>query len=255
MTVTITAADLVRTIDNVLPFTNRDETLPMLCAVFLETADGKLTATATDRYTLGHARADCTGSLPKEGVLIRRADAMLITRLFRPARRRAGHSLMAQVSLTLEPAKGGDNKILRVATADTLGLVRELGIGISTMDVQFVGYRGLINKLESPAENQPVGLNPQYLARFARVAAEYSGEPLRFFSGGPASGSIIEIGENFLGLIMAVRCADGVQRRFQIVEPEKATPAKAQAAAKPRVRAKAPAAKATPKRTRKSTAA
>jgi hypothetical protein len=248
MTVTIPAADLVRIINDVLPFAARDDSLPMITAVYLETADGKLTATATDRYTMGHSRADCAGSLPKSGALIRYSDAVLITRLFKPARKRG--STVPQVSLTLESAVKEADPVLRVATADTLGVVHELGIGLSTVGAPFPKYQDIFAKIELPEQNSPIAFNQHYLARFAKVAGQW-GEPLRFFPGSPVSASIVEIGEDFVGLIMAVRTVAAMERRLLVAkptqgaDPEPAETEPAPAASTPRTSTKTTAAKPT----------
>lgn len=59
-----TVGRLLTALTAVMPFANRDETLPALCSVQLTAADGTLTASATDRYAIGRATSPATGDLP-----------------------------------------------------------------------------------------------------------------------------------------------------------------------------------------------
>lgn len=72
MTVTTTVGDLDRTLRLAACFADDPDSSPYaaLSAVYLEAGGGILTATATDRYKVGHARTTATGDLPTKGALI-----------------------------------------------------------------------------------------------------------------------------------------------------------------------------------------
>ena len=57
---TVTAAELHRMIEQVVPHMSDDDTLPVINSVQLEARDGYLFATATDRYTMAIARTVIT---------------------------------------------------------------------------------------------------------------------------------------------------------------------------------------------------
>jgi len=59
-TVTLPASAVHDVLKAAVPFAGKDTTLPMLCAVQLDTIDGYLVATATNRYVVGRSRAKLT---------------------------------------------------------------------------------------------------------------------------------------------------------------------------------------------------
>jgi len=58
--VTLPAPAVHDVLKAVVPFAGKDTTLPMLCAVQLDTIDGYLVAAATNRYVVGRSRAKLT---------------------------------------------------------------------------------------------------------------------------------------------------------------------------------------------------
>ncbi len=59
-TVTLPASAVRDVLKAAVAFVGKDTTLPMLCAVQLDTIDGYLVATATNRYVVGRSRAKLT---------------------------------------------------------------------------------------------------------------------------------------------------------------------------------------------------
>jgi hypothetical protein len=201
-TVTVAAADLVRIIGDAAPFASKDPHLPTVHGVCLEAAGGVLSATATDRYAIGHSRADCTGALTGQ-LVIGLEDARLIASMFRPAKRNT-----AGPNVTITAADGTAR--FAYSDDDSLGLVAELGIGLRAVSNDFVDYTSLLNRPgddAEPADGKAYGFRPDLLARFARVHQERD-EPMRVFPGSATKITWVEIGDRFIGGIMPVRIVE-----------------------------------------------
>ncbi|HEY6115023.1 MAG TPA: hypothetical protein VI172_03610, partial [Candidatus Dormibacteraeota bacterium] len=70
ITVQTTARDLATVLAATIPFAGHPEDgLPVIAAVQLAAGDGMLTASATDRYALGHARQQAIASEPVRFIL------------------------------------------------------------------------------------------------------------------------------------------------------------------------------------------
>jgi hypothetical protein len=207
-TVTVTAAGLCRIIGDALPFACKDPYLPTIHGVCLEAAGGILSATATDRYALGHSRTDCGGDLVGQ-LVISLADARLIAKLFRPAKRNT-----AGPDVTITAADG----TARFAYSDdgSLGLVAELGIGVRSVSNDFINYTSLLNRPgddAEPADGKAYGFRPDLLARFARVYRGSADTPMRVFPGSATKITWVEIGEQFIGGIMPARIVENGKDR------------------------------------------
>ena len=198
-TITVKAADLVRVLSDAIPFAGTDETLPQLRAVLLEAVDGTLTATATNRYVMGHARTTCDGGFGGQ-VVIGLDDAKLIAKLFRPsAKSKAG----PDVTVTA----GGDVVRFAYSSDGSLGVLPELGVGVRRVNEEFPKYEDLLTKMlakAKPAEGRPFGVAPHFLALFSRLPLGH-GEALHVHVHGEASPVVFEIPDRFVGLLMPVR--------------------------------------------------
>lgn len=213
MTVTVKASHLARILNDVLPFASRDVLLPMINGVCLEAADGVMSATATDRYCLVHARTDATGHLGR--IVVRLADAIMLARLFK-TNRRAGDPGITVAS---------DGSIARFAHDDTeeIGAVPSIGIGIRLPAVEFPDYvkifGGATREKKPVGVDRAIGLNLALMAKFAKVSGD--GMPARVFTYGPNKTLAVEIGSGFTGMIMPVRLGDDtqLQRRPETLAP------------------------------------
>lgn len=195
---TLTPADLIRALDAVIPHASTDAMLPMLCAVKIETeADGKrLTFAASDRYTLGTYSIDWNGGAVDE--LLPLADAKELLR-FAKAADKVVRSLPG--ALTLDVSSG---QVANVS--DVTGRKATYLLG----DREFVKWRAIMPSADygddQTARVGVFGLNPAYLARFAKAAGK--GESIRLQLGASAVKPVRVTVGDFVGLIMPVRLPD-----------------------------------------------
>jgi hypothetical protein len=195
--VTVASCDLRRVLRDTLPFSGREAPLDVVC---LEAVAGTFSATATDRYTLGHARTACRGEFGRP-VVISRKDAARIKRVLPcgPVPHRAGD----ETTLTV----GTDGLYVRVSA----GSPGELGFLAATAEIEsevtFPDYAVIVPKVTGDPASEPFGLSPSLLARFAKIA-DRAGYPLRFHVHDPLSRILVEVGDDFTGVIMPVKIPD-----------------------------------------------
>lgn len=205
--ITVKAADLVRAIADALPFASTDATVPIIHSVWLEASDGSFSATATNRHALGHSRAECVGSLD-EPVIIGAADARLITRLFKPSKR---HDSGPDVTITTTEA---GTARFTYTSANSLGLLPELGIGVRLIPGEIPNYARLLKDSLTKDRSDltgPVGLNPDFLASFARVQRGH-GEYMRLYLTSETNAVVVQIGDRFVGMLMPIRLPVGTEK-------------------------------------------
>lgn len=208
---TIPAANLVRVLHDALPFAGTDTDLPQISAVYIEAAGGVFTVTATNRYVLGHARTTCDGGLPAP-LLISADDARLIAQLFRPNRRSVTGPTVTIIT---------DEHVARFAYADSdsLGLLPELGVAVRLRHIAFPKYQHLLTR-RSKADwdgSTAIGFNPRLLNLFGKVT-DANQHHLRMFLNGPTRATVVEIGEDFIGIVMPVKIAhDGQEAKTPTV--------------------------------------
>lgn len=194
--VTVASCDLRRVLRDALPFTGDDPPLDTVC---LEAVAGTFSATATDRYTLGHSRAACTGEFGQRAVITRHT-ARAIKRMLPcgPTPHAAGQ----KVTLTLD----GNALRLRTETGDSRSATTLLvPLSLTT----FPDYPAILTKSTDDTPGRPLGLTPHFLARFAKIGARY-GSPLCVFTHDPTSPVFVEVGDTFVGVIMPVRLPDNL---------------------------------------------
>lgn len=188
---TIKAADLHRALTDVKPFMSKDQTVPMLCCVRIESANGNLVAVATDRFTLGASRADYTGEDFAATLSASSIDNLM--RIAKTARRDADWR-------TVDIEVTGKELRFRFTSGESLTVLCE--------DSDFPRWRQLISVDRIDHTDQQaamVGYNADYMARFSKVAGSTN---MRLFSRGTAKPAVVSIGRDFVGLIMPVRCED-----------------------------------------------
>lgn len=186
----VPAAELARVIGNALPFASGDRTVPVIVSVRLE-ADGEtLTAVATDRYTLG---AD-TVPMDSEpfAFLLSRDDAQRLHKVLKDA------GSVDNVTLTV------DGDTLTVNTGPTV-------LSFTAQYGEFPKWRSLLPAEDTVEPTDSVALNPEFLARFAKVAPDSGRKrkgvgavPMRITFYGKRR-VLVRVGETFYGLIMPVR--------------------------------------------------
>jgi hypothetical protein len=216
---TMYAAALHRFLSDVIPFAGKDDTLPMLTAVHIESDGKRLIAVTTDRFTLGVSRLDIDANDPghadhggdAQTFNLSRSDVDMLLRVSKTASREAGKRA---VSISRNP--GG--------TIDFMFYSGEM-VAIKPFDVEFPRWRQLIPASGAEIPRAATGFNADYLARFAKVAGD--DRTLRAYTFDNIHGYvdegttrknqqpiIVRIGDSFVGAIMPVRLAEP-QRVYQ----------------------------------------
>jgi hypothetical protein len=198
--VTVKAGAFSQVLADVLPHITDD--FELLRVVCLRAADGTLTATATDRYTLGQSRIACVGDAIPDRTLISSAHAKFLSDLLAPMRDRSGPAITIGVS----------DGVFRLTWQDfsVPGMPQKIDLSLSTKNLQdFPVYEKLLDHAAQQTANLagPIGLNPTLLARFA-VPCRWNDVP-EFHVRTATSTVLVRIGDHFTGLIMPVRLAGG----------------------------------------------
>ncbi len=190
MSVTISSADLTAALQATVPFV-ADDTLPTLNAVRIDAADRTFTATATDRYTVAHARKRAVGDLPP--TLIPRVSALRIIDFLRE---QPGSDL---ITVSVEGPGVAFEAAADVHRAATI----ELGFFPDAALAETVAAAGT---RETSSLTGPIGLNPKLLARITDVVARVCPEDmLRLYFTGPEQAVRVEVSDWLLILVMPVR--------------------------------------------------
>lgn len=183
--------DLTTVIGEVLPHAGKYGDLPVLNAVLLRAEGEVLTASATDRHTLGISQTVWQGGdLPAS--LLRLDDAVELLRILkgRASRTGPGEPLTVKVS----------------GTSITFG-IPGLSVAYELQVGTFPNFAKLLAK-ERPASDKPgaqVALNADYLARF-KAARRSSWEPVHLNIAGSARCPVlVTVGSHFTAAIMPLR--------------------------------------------------
>lgn len=186
----ITAHELHRAFHNALLFGSTDETIPMLLAVEI-TSDGKgLTLVATDRFTMGVARAklDVTGGAWR--FVMKRRDADVLVRALKTKR-----SEETKRTVDIEC----DHGLIGFA----LSTGESFGFDSHTSELtynDFPKWRQLWPDNDTQEAQVVTGFTAEYLARFGRVLSEST--RLRLIHFGVDKPRVVQVGDDFVGLIM-----------------------------------------------------
>lgn len=192
--VTITTGRLAQALGSVVPFASRDVTLPSVCAVQLHCAVGVLTASATDRYVIGHARQAATGAFTRPRLLHWRDARALRKALSRFIRDQGSSADLVAItegdaSLTLkfgyvtlhmdepEGAKNAPNLepiLAKLPTNDTAGI------------------------------QTPIGLSRRVVKPLLKAARWAPCDPMRWLLAEPGKPFRVEIGDWFVAAVMPV---------------------------------------------------
>ncbi|MFI2667890.1 hypothetical protein [Micromonospora carbonacea] len=193
--VTISTSNLAQALRAVTPFASRDVTLPGLCVVQLQAAPGILTATATDRYSIGHARQAATGALSRPRYLHRRDAKNLRDEL---------DAYMEDRESGLDPVTITEHDDYLRVTFDPVtmhcvepdaGKFPDVGAVLATLPV-VAAAEGL---------HAPVSLSHRVLRPLLKAAEADPYNPPRLLFDGPRKPVRVEIGDWFIGAIMPVK--------------------------------------------------
>lgn len=174
--------------------------LPFLEAVRLEFGAGRLVAAATDRFVLGVSRVDYTGDAFT--MTLAGADAKALVKLAKTVKRDE-RSRMVVIEAP-EAASAVPVVTFRFSTGESMT--------VRGLDAEFPKWRHLV-----PADDARMGgivgmgYNPSLVSKFTKVRPDEAGAgarmlvfPTRTTSGAPGP-TAIQIGEDFMGLLMPIR--------------------------------------------------
>lgn len=200
MSIQLMTNELVRILKEASLFASTNDTIPVINAVHLEARDQELIAVATDRFVLGASKTEIDENT---GPFV----AALPLRQVKTIVQLAGGGRQAFSKVTLD----ANDKQIRVAfsSGETLTLANELEAG---------AHRAWVKLLKSSTDDEPskaMDLNPQLLAKFARVSGA-TRMRLHFF--GYVKPIRVTIGDSFVGLVMPVRMPDDVSMDWSVPE-------------------------------------
>lgn len=207
-TLTIDAKEFRALVSPVLPMASKDDMLPSICAVLIET-DGKwLSATATDRFRAGIKRIekratddDPTTEWPEFRALVPTRAVRSLLSMFKPSR---GTTQPATITMTVAVDEHGCLSL----TAEAVGLFDLFDSGRFTHHLPDAAQFPLVRKVFKEALDTPedartttVGVTPALLADFKAVG----GDTLRVVLGGPGKSMFVTDDKGFIGLLMPRR--------------------------------------------------
>lgn len=194
-TVTITTGGLAQALGAVIPFASRDETLPAVGAVQLHCLGDTLTATATDRYVIGHARQDATGTFDGPRFLHWR-DAQALRKAIS---RHIAFVESAADLVTITVEDGATNFAFgrtRLAVTEPNGVKSAPDLG------------PIMAKLptnDGVSLQQPIGLSRRVLRPLLKAAKWDPYNPMRWLPEDPGKPIRVEIGDWFVAAVMPVK--------------------------------------------------
>lgn len=192
-TITTTATALRDLLTPVIPFADKGDTLPILTCIRLRGYGDRMTALTTDRYRIAMQRASIPAPVGFEALLpITSAKALLAA--FKPSR-----SFDPDVSLTFEPEQ------VTVSASGVAFEVREASIAYALGSGEYPKLEKVFAAFGRDTLAQPVGLNPHFLADFAKAAGRGIPMVVRATQGAAGVGPVtVRIGDDFIGAIMPV---------------------------------------------------
>lgn len=196
----VNAAALRTALSDALNFTApASAATPILETVRLEAGDGRLIAVATDRVTLGVSRVDYTGVA--FSATLAAADAKRLADMAKCPKR---DEPWREVSITVA-ASGA--LTFRFTTGEALT--------VQPVEGDFPTWRRLIPDTDR-CMGAVIGVvyDPLLLAKFAKVRPSKT-RHMAMFAGmadGKICGTVVTIGDDFIGLVMPQRPAGGEQR-------------------------------------------
>jgi DNA polymerase III beta subunit, central domain len=208
--VVVKAAQLFRLLSDVQPFRGNDDTLPMLTCTHVEWDGKQLLAATTDRFTLGVSKLDAAETGVVDGLedvsfMLWPNDVSTLLKVAKTVNRDADWRLVT-ISKVGEIPAGCTVPTYTIKFAFFTGEQ----IIIKPADVEFPKFKQLIPSGE-PVARAMSGLNASYLAKFAKIASHDGRMRMYSFddsSEGGAKPNVVLIGDDFVGMIMPVRCPD-----------------------------------------------
>ena len=192
------AADLYRIVSDAILFASKDTTRPFLCVARLEVTSAGLIAVATDRFSLGIARADYDGEAFTAS--FSRGDLVNLLKVAKTAKR---DESWRRVELEIERDQR-DESVKAITFTFTDGGAMTL----RAQDYEFPKYRQLFpsaQQVDDASGLVHVGVNPALFARFDKVSGSAAAH-VAFTAGNRPI--VVRKGPDFLGLLMPTRLGD-----------------------------------------------
>lgn len=197
------AQELGRVFHNAAIFASKEAHRPILCGVEVS-VNGKIEATATDSYRLGHDECPVLSGTGEATMVLEAKELAAIAKELL----KAGAYAEATLNTTDDPA---NMTYTRAPSAEgtevTLKLAGKTWV-LSSIDGTFPRWRMLIPAEDATGEVSTIGLSAELLASFAKVKGDTGRNPkntmrLRFQSA--LKPVVVNIGATFYGVIMPVR--------------------------------------------------
>ena len=188
-------ADLYRIATVARAFASTDTTVPAINAVRIEATETHVIAVATDRFTLGVARADYAGE-----AFTATLDRSHVDTLIKMAKTTKRDESWRQAEITVD-----ENTLeFRFTTGESLS--------VRVSDHDFPTFRQLIPsatllETENVTPIKLASFDAFKLAQFAKVPGH---ERMSMWIRGTKP-TVVRIGDDFIGLIMPVRTPDGTE--------------------------------------------
>lgn len=224
-TLKVSARHFYEFIDRVLPYASTDDTLPVLNSVRLETRNGWLVATTTDRFRAGMVRAERAF-----GVKTAAKTVASTTKVFEPGPLwpQNFHEILPTAAYRvlnriIRPIRGLDAELELVfsdgkVTVSATGAMLHLDDIVMTLDgfpdvSEFPAVRKLVVKaIAADATETTFGVNAQFVGDFAKSIGR--NETLAVKTGAGMSNPLLVTGAdaNFIGILMPRRALDDAGR-------------------------------------------
>jgi DNA polymerase III sliding clamp (beta) subunit (PCNA family) len=199
------ASDLHKLLTEAKSFAGSDVTLPMLTCIKLEATETQIVGVATDRFVLGATRVDYAGE-----AFTALLDKNTVDTLIKMSKTDKRSANWREVTLEIRETE----LEFRFTTGEALT--------VRPADYDFPKWRQLLpgNDYDDAPHQHLVhsvtvaAYNAAYLARFGKVAGSHQ---MRIFTRA-SKPALVTIGDDFVGMIMPVRMADGIGNNW--VQPE-----------------------------------
>lgn len=222
-TLNLTAREFAAAVNPILPLAGRDDMLPVINAVLIET-DGKwLSAMSTDRFRIGIKRIekrptddDPSTEWPTFRALIPLRSVRSLLSMFKPTR-----TMNPELRLTVD----GDNLIAEGAGG--FDLFDSSRFTYALTPGEFPDLRALVRKAAEKVDERAheAGINPFFMADFKACG----NTTLRVAFGAPGRPIVLTDDDGFIGLLMPRKLVSGEAEDwtdFLAEKPAKKAPAK-----------------------------
>ena len=198
---TIRVRDLMQLVNPVIPCAGKDDMLPILTCILIESHGQWLVASGTDRFRIGVKRVkkvvdagdEADGEWPAFKALVPRSTLATIFRHFK-----ATKGFDPEITLTVSD----DSQAVRVESAGTLGEFTAASITYPLMVGDYPNLFGIVTEALDREPEAVSRFNWKFMAEFAAADPHGYGLTVRTHK---THATIITDGEDFIGVIMPRR--------------------------------------------------